>query len=237
MKTLLLWDIDGTLLSSAGAGLRALTVALSREFGIDGNLEGIDWAGRTDRFIIRQILKKYSLPESDEMFNRYLDGYVAALPEELRRTGSRVLPGIEALLARAADDGAIAQGLLTGNIRRGAETKLGFHGLWDLFPFGAFANDAEFRNELGPHALRRATESTGFAFAPAHVWVIGDTPHDITCGKVIGARTLAVATGHHAPAELEAHQPTATLASLSDVDAVWQLLREQSKRTTRRIHI
>lgn len=227
MKTLLLWDIDGTLLSSAGAGLRALTVALSREFGINGSLEGIDWAGRTDRFIIRQILQKYALPESDEMFHRYLDGYVAALPEELLRAGSAVLPGIEALLARAADDQFLAQGLLTGNIRRGAQTKLGFHTLWGYFPFGAFADDAEFRNELGPHALRRATETTGFSFTPQQVWVIGDTPHDIQCGKVIGAHTLAVATGHHAQDELAAHQPTATLASLSDVDAVWRLLRER----------
>ncbi len=226
MKTLLLWDIDGTLLSSAGAGLRALTVALSREFGIDGSLDGIDWAGRTDRFIVRQILQKYSLPASDEMFNRYLDGYVAALPDELLRAGSSVLPGIPALLQRVAEDPSIAQGLLTGNIRRGAETKLGFHGLWDYFTFGAFANDAEFRNELGPHALRRATETTGFGFAPDQVWVIGDTPHDIACGKAIGARTLAVATGHHTWAELEAHQPTAIRSNLSDVDSVWRTFHE-----------
>jgi len=226
MKTLLLWDIDGTLLSSAGAGLRALTVALSREFGINGSLDGIDWAGRTDRFIVRQILEKYSLPANDEMFNHYLDGYVKALPDELLRAGSSVLPGIQTLLDRVAADPSIAQGLLTGNIRRGAETKLGFHGLWDYFAFGAFANDSEFRNDLGPHALRRATEATGFTFAPNQVWVIGDTPHDIACGKAIGARTLALATGHHTLAELEAHRPSATLSNLSDVDAVWRVLNE-----------
>ena len=140
--------------------------------------------------------------------------------------GSRVLPGIQELLERAASDGTVAQGLLTGNIRRGAETKLGYHGLWDYFPFGAFANDSETRNELGPHALRRATESTGATFAPDRVWIIGDTPHDIACGKVIGARTLALATGHHPIEELAAHQPTALLANLAEVDDAWRLLTE-----------
>jgi phosphoglycolate phosphatase-like HAD superfamily hydrolase len=226
MKTLLLWDIDGTLLASAGAGLRALVVALSREYGIEGHLDDIDWSGRTDRFITRQIFAKYGLPPNDESFQRYLDAYVAALPEEMARAGSRVLPGIPELLERAAGDDTVAQGLLTGNIRRGAEAKLGYHGLWDYFPFGAFANDSETRNDLGPHALRRATESTGVSFAPDRVWIIGDTPHDIACGKVIGARTLALATGHHPIEELAAHQPTAMLASLADVDHAWRLLTE-----------
>jgi phosphoglycolate phosphatase-like HAD superfamily hydrolase len=224
MKTLLLWDIDGTLLASAGAGLRALVVALKREFGIDGVLDDIDWSGRTDRFIVRQILAKYGLPTNEETSERYLGAYVAALPAEMSAAGSRVLPGVQALLDRAAASSSVAQGLLTGNIRRGAETKLGHHGLWEYFPFGAFANDSELRNELGPHALRRAHDATGHAFAPEQVWIIGDTPHDIACGKTIGARTLALATGHHPLDELRAHDATATLADLAAVDDVWRLL-------------
>lgn len=226
MKTLLLWDIDGTLLASAGAGLRALVTALKSEFGVEARLDDIDWSGRTDRFIVRQILSKYGLPTDDGTFDRYLNTYVSALPAEMERAGSLVLPGIQALLDRAAASAEVAQGLLTGNIRKGAETKLGFHGLWDYFPFGAFANDSELRNDLGPHALRRAAETTGHTFGGAQVWIIGDTPHDIACGKVIGARTLAVATGHHPMDELLAHEATATLADLSDVDEVWRLLRE-----------
>lgn len=224
MKTLLLWDIDGTLLASAGAGLRALVVGLRQQFGIDGSLEDIDWAGRTDRYIVRQILAKYGLPGDETTFARMLEGYLEALPGEMARAGSRVLPGVEALVTRAAGADGVAQGLLTGNIRRGAETKLGHHGLWDYFAFGAFANDSEFRNDLGPHALRRAHAHTGHAFQPEQVWVIGDTPHDIACGKIFGARTLALATGHHTLEQLASHSPTALLADLAEIDRAWELL-------------
>ena len=224
MKTLLLWDIDGTLLASAGAGLRALVVALRQEFGVEGTLDDIDWSGRTDRFIVRQILTKYGLPADEPTFARYLAAYVAALPAEMTRAGSRVLPGVTALVERADRSAEVTQGLLTGNIRTGAETKLGHHDLWRFFAFGAFANDSEFRNELGPHALRRATAHTGHAFDPGQVWIIGDTPHDIACGKIIGARTLALATGHHPLDELAAHQPTALRPDLSEVDDIWRLL-------------
>jgi phosphoglycolate phosphatase-like HAD superfamily hydrolase len=95
------------------------------------------------------------------------------------------------------------------------------HGLWHHFPFGAFADDSERRNDLGPHALRRAREHHGVEFAPKNVWIIGDTPHDIACGKVIGARTLAVATGDYGADELAAHAPCALLTDLTDHAAFW----------------
>ena len=120
--------------------------------------------------------------------------------------------------------GGFAQGLLTGNMRRGAEVKLSHHGLWERFEFGAFADDSEHRNELGPHAVRRALERHGIDFAAGHVWVIGDTPHDIACGKVIGARTLAVGTGGATLDQLRIHQPTAAVENLADTQAVLQLL-------------
>jgi phosphoglycolate phosphatase-like HAD superfamily hydrolase len=116
------------------------------------------------------------------------------------------------------------QGLLTGNMRRGAQVKLSHHGLWEFFGFGAFADDSEHRNELGPHAVRRALECHGIDFAPGRVWVIGDTPHDIACGKIIGARTLAVATGGATLDQLRAHKPTAALETLADTEAVLRLL-------------
>ena len=118
----------------------------------------------------------------------------------------------------------VQQALLTGNVQRGARTKLSHHGLWGFFPFGAFADDSEHRNDLGPHALRRAREHTGVDFPPDRVWIIGDTPHDIACGRVIGAKTLAVATGSHPVEALAAHQPTAVLADLSDPAAFWRLI-------------
>lgn len=223
MKHLLLWDIDGTLLASGGSGMRALRIALNQVFGVDGSLDDIDWSGRTDRFIIRQILEKFSLPSTTENSDRLLDGYISLLPDELNRS-ARILPGVKDLLDTAAARSDVAQGLLTGNIDRGARAKLSHHGLWDYFPFGAFANDSELRNDLGPFALRRAAAHTGVTFAPEQVWIIGDTPHDIECGKVIGARTLAVATGRHPIDELIGHAPTAAFKDLADAKLFWQTI-------------
>jgi phosphoglycolate phosphatase len=223
MKTLLLWDIDGTLLASGGAGMRALRVALERVFDRNGSLDDIDWSGRTDRFIFAQVFERFGIPATQANIDRYVEGYAEALPAELARSAS-VLPGVLEVLTAADARPDIVQGLLTGNLRRGAEIKLGHHGLWDFFAFGAFADDSPNRNELGPHALRRAAEHAGALFQPDRVWIIGDTPHDIACGRVIGARTLALPTGHHPAEELAAHHPTALLRDLRDAAAFWALI-------------
>lgn len=223
MKLLLLWDIDGTLIASGGAGMRALQTALQTVFGIEGSLADIDFAGRTDRWIMREVFRKFELAPTEDNFSRYFDGYVAELPAALANPNARVLPGVREILRAAASHGAIAQGLLTGNMRRGAQAKLAYHGLWEHFDFGAFADDSEHRNDLGPHAVRRALERHGVNFAADAVWVIGDTPHDIACGKIIGARTLAVGTGGSTTAHLRTHQPTAALDNLSDTAAVLAL--------------
>lgn len=224
VKTLLLWDIDGTLIASGGAGMRALRQALLRVFAINGSLDDIDFAGRTDRWIIRRICEKFGLPVTEENFTRLFDGYVAALPAELANPAARVLPGVRELLAAAATRPGVAQGLLTGNMRLGAQVKLGHHGLWGFFPFGGFADDGEQRNDISPHALRRAHEHARVIFAPDRVWVIGDTPHDIACARVIGARALAVATGSHTVAELAAHQPDAVFTDLADTKKFFALI-------------
>jgi phosphoglycolate phosphatase len=224
MKHLLLWDIDGTLIASGGAGLRALQNALRTVFQIEGSLADIDFAGRTDTWIMREVFRNFRIAPTEENLRRFFEGYVAALPAELANPQARVLPGVPEVLRAAAAHGGIAQGLLTGNMRRGAELKLAHHGLWEFFAFGAFADDSEHRNELGPHALRRALERHGVEFSAHHVWVIGDTPHDIACGKIIGARTLAVGTGGATLAELRVHQPTAALNNLADSKAVLELL-------------
>ncbi len=222
---LLLWDIDGTLLTSSGAGMCALEAALTKVFGLTGSLADIEYAGRTDRWILRQVFAKFNLPASEENFARYFDAYVKELPGQLARGGSRVLPGVLTLIEEAARRPGIAQGLLTGNLRRGAEAKLGRFDLWRHFPFGAFADDSEDRCQLGPHALARASVHHGGAgFAPERVWVIGDTPHDISCGRAIGANTLAVATGNYSVDDLRALQPTAVLADLSDPSAFWRIV-------------
>jgi phosphoglycolate phosphatase-like HAD superfamily hydrolase len=219
MKTLLLWDIDGTLTLSGGAGMRALQAALRREFGIDRPLDDVDYAGRTDRWIVRQILGKTALPDNEANLTRFINAYLAELPGALQNPGTRILPGVSTALANLAGRPHVTQALLTGNVERGARIKLGHHGLSDYFPFGAFADDSESRNDLGPVALRRARERLGVEFPPENVFVIGDTPHDIACGKVIGARTIAVATGRYSVDELRAHAPSAIFPDLSDTAA------------------
>ena len=224
VNLLLLWDIDGTLIASGGAGMHALRTGLRAAFGIEGPLDDIDFAGRTDRWIVRRIFEKFSVPHTEENFARCIDGYIAALPAALANPRARVLPGVRELLAVIATRDSLAQGLLTGNLRRGAHAKLSHHGLWDFFPFGAFADDGETRNDLSPHALRRAREHTGVSFAPERVWVIGDTPYDIECGRAIGARTLAVATGGHTLQQLAAYAPDALLPDLADHAAFWRIV-------------
>jgi phosphoglycolate phosphatase len=228
MKHLLLWDIDGTLIASGGAGMHALQRALREVFGIEGSLADIEFGGRTDTWIMREVFRKFSLPATPENFSRYFEGYIAALPAALDNPHARVLPGVREILRAAATHGGFAQGLLTGNMRRGAQVKLAHHGLWDHFAFGAFGDDSEHRNELGPHAVRRALERHGINFAADDVWIIGDTPHDIACGKAIGARTLAVATGGSTLEQLRAHAPTAVLENLADTNAVLQLLESST---------
>lgn len=229
MKHLLLWDIDGTLIASGGAGMRALQAALGTVFGIDGSLADIDFAGRTDTWIMREVFKKFNIAPTPDHFARFFQGYVTALPGELDNPNARVLPGVRELLAAACAHGAMAQGIVTGNMRRGAELKLSHHGLWEYFSFGAFADDSEHRNDLGPHAVRRALEQHGVNFAADDVWVIGDTPHDIACGKAIGARTLAVATGGSTLDHLRAHEPTAAVENLSDTEAVLRLFEGRAR--------
>lgn len=221
-KTLILWDIDGTLLHSTGAGMKALNRALGDVFGITGSFAGIEFAGRTDKLIIRQIFARFGLEYSPENVARYVEGYVAALPQSLAANNARVLPGIAEILGQAAGHPEIAQGLLTGNLRRGAQIKLGFHGLWDYFPVGAFADDSEVRDELGPHALRRASAHWGVSFPLERVWIVGDTPHDVACARAFGARALAVATGSSAAADLATHGPDAVLESLADTASFWR---------------
>ena len=224
VNTLLLWDIDGTLIASGGAGMLALQRGLRDGLGLDGSLDDIEFAGRTDRWIARRIFEKFSVPHTEENFTRLIDGYIANLPPTLANPRARVLPGVRDLLANAAARADVAQGLLTGNLRRGAQATLSHHGLWEFFPFGGFADDAEPRNDIAPHALRRAQEHTRVAFSPDRVWVIGDTPHDIECGKSIGARTLAVATGSHTREQLAAHAPDAVFPDLADTIAFWKLI-------------
>jgi phosphoglycolate phosphatase-like HAD superfamily hydrolase len=222
-STLLLWDIDGTLIVSQGAGVRAMERALTKCFGAICDLSVIDWAGRTDSWIVTEVLRHVGLEYTPENARVYLETYLELLPQELRSgPQGQVLPGVSTLLELFHQRTDVAQGLLTGNLRRGAEHKLTHYGVWHYFAFGAFADDSPRRNDLGPHAQRRAQELHGREFAPERTFIIGDTPHDIECGKVIGAQTIAVATGQHSVAQLAAHHPTMVFPNLADTAAFLQ---------------
>jgi phosphoglycolate phosphatase len=206
-KRLLLFDIDGTLINSGGAGVAALRDVLREDFGIGDDLHGIEIAGRTDSGIVHQILRKIGLQPDESNTARFLERYVELLARELPRSRGRVLPGIEELLRRLQGRPEIVLALLTGNVERGARLKLEHYGIWHFFEFGAFADDHHDRNELGAFARQRAQEKHGIEFESAAIDVIGDTPHDIACGKAIGARTIAVATGSFSREELARHEP------------------------------
>ena len=135
-----------------------------------------------------------------------------------------MLPGVFELLRRCEQRPETVLGLLTGNLRRGAELKLGHYGLWHFFAFGAFADDHHDRNQLGSFAISRALEATGTRFSSAQIDVIGDTHHDIACGKAFGARTIAVATGSSGRDKLAGYDPDFVFDDLSNVDQVISLL-------------
>ncbi len=219
-KRLLLFDIDGTLIDSGGAGIQALRDVLRERFGILNDLQGIEIAGRTDRGIVHQILRQQQIPLSDENVSSFLDLYAEFLARELPLRKGKLLPGVQELLSRLEQRPQNVLALLTGNIRRGAELKLDHYGIGNFFEFGAFADDHHDRNELGAFAQKRAREKHAIDFTAAEIDVIGDTPHDIACGKAIGARTIAVATGKFSRAQLFEYQPDRILDDFSDVDGV-----------------
>jgi phosphoglycolate phosphatase len=217
---LILWDIDMTLVNTGAAGQHALVRATIESFGGHGDLSGVEIAGRTDRAIAHQIMEKYGKLATAENVDAFLDRYVALLPEELPKRNGRILPGIRELLEDLARQPNTTLGLLTGNLERGARLKLEHYDLWRFFPFGAFADDHHDRNALGPCALTRAIAHARCDFPPARVDVVGDTGHDIACGKAFGARTVAVATGSWTRERLAQCHPDFLFDDFANVDEV-----------------
>jgi len=210
-----LFDIDGTLLASGGAGKAALESAFEHEFGAPVRIH-IPYSGRTDRAIIRDLFRAHDIPETTENAERILRAYLRRLPESLKRNQGRVLPGIHDLLQALRGKEKVKVGLLTGNVRAGAETKLGHFGLFEHFSFGGFGDLHFERDDVAREALSHVHLHVGPHILPDQVWVIGDTPHDVTCARAIGARVVAVATGSHPRAELTACDPDLVLDDLSD---------------------
>ena len=223
--SLLLWDIDGTLVYMDRAGERSLLILIRELYGRDlGEKLPVALQGRTDTSIARDILKHLGIPATPEEEKKLREAYLALLPKTLPAGKSKLHPGIREALDAVHAHPEIHQGLLTGNQKEGARLKLEHLGIWHYFEFGAYADDSHIRDELGPFALRRAKEKLGIDFPPERVYIIGDTPHDIACGKAIGAKTIAVATGSFSVAQLEAENPTHTFADLSDTQALLKVI-------------
>jgi phosphoglycolate phosphatase-like HAD superfamily hydrolase len=223
-RKLVLFDIDGTLLTSGGAGERALRLGFKDRFGIDDDYRSIEIAGRTDSLIARQIFRKHGIPETPENLTAFFDGYLHHLGDLLPQSQGRLLPGILELLEALKNRADVLLGLLTGNLQRGAELKLTHYGVWTYFKVGAYADDHHERNELGPFVCARAVEAAGCEFPADRVFVIGDTPHDIACAHAIGAKAIGVATGSFFADQLRAAGADYVFDDLSDVQSVLRIL-------------
>ncbi|MEJ2186311.1 MAG: haloacid dehalogenase-like hydrolase [Gemmatimonadota bacterium] len=223
MKKLILFDIDGTLLSTDGAASRAFHRALLEVYGTAGPIAAYDFHGRTDREIARALLRVAGLDDAaiDSRFDALWSAYLRELAAELSQAShrTRVLPGVVALLdelERRTD--AAVLGLLTGNIEEGARLKLASCGLGGRFALGAFGSDDEDRDRLGPVAVDRARALLGVTFHGADIVVVGDTPRDVQCARPLGARAVAVATGRHTVAELTEAGADDVLPDLADTE-------------------
>jgi phosphoglycolate phosphatase len=220
-----LFDIDGTLIASGGAGKAALEAALAEMFGVSHNLEKLQLSGRTDYAIIADLLRLHVLDDTPKNRECFLNAYLRHLPRYLH--AGRVLPGISELLAHLDERSDVALGLLTGNVRAGAKVKLGFFGLYDYFTFGGYGDHHLDRDDVAREAWTEVQRRFNGSVSPENIWVIGDTPLDIRCARSIGARAVAVATGWHSLAELAEHQPDLLLPDLSNPDLLlsnWEVL-------------
>lgn len=226
MKTVVFFDIDGTLLRSGGAGKLAMLTAVQEAFGVGPAPIEVPFSGRTDRAIMRDLLHAHQLPFVPENFHRLVEAYLQLLPDCLQRMAGRVLPGVLDLLASLQRRENVAVGLLTGNLRRGAQVKLGHFGLAELFPFGGFGDDHLDRNAVARDAILAAQRYLDGQGSFEHIWVVGDTPLDIQCARYIGGKVLAVATGTHSLEELQGYQPDLALRDLSQYEVFLDKLFE-----------
>ena len=220
MIRVVLFDIDGTLIRTGGAGVRAFERTGEQVFGLVDGMRHMRFAGRTDPSLIREFFRHHGVAESEENFQRFYDHYVFLLDQLLGQLDGHVCAGVNELLAgcRALPEPPLL-GLLTGNIRLGAEIKLRHFGLWETFVMGAFGSDHEDRNALAGVARDRAGRILGRSLRGDEVLVVGDTPFDIECGRAIGAKVLVVGTGGARLEDLRHHQPDWLVENLTAVTA------------------
>ena len=222
---LVLFDIDGTLLSAGRAARDSVLAALESVYGWRADPDAprrgkYDFSGKTDPQIVRELVSEDVGAERCEAdLARALDSYLVELRRRLLPEAVVVKPGVAALLERLAKEPGVQLALLTGNLEPGARLKLAPPGFNDYFPFGAFGSDSADRYQLPPVALERARRHGGRDFAGKTVVIVGDSIHDVACGRPLGVRSVAVATGPTPAETLAAERPDALLPDFSDLDA------------------
>jgi phosphoglycolate phosphatase-like HAD superfamily hydrolase len=227
MRKLVLFDIDGTLVLTGGAGLRAMNKACAELVGHADALAGIPVAGRTDRVILSDVVQRIGRELDEPLLEHLRDRYLAHLAEEIQHPGRGargVMPGIRPLLDTLHERNDVFLGLLTGNFEEGARIKLEHFGLWKYFRCGAYADDAADRNALVPFALQRARGCGLPEIGPRDILVVGDTPHDVACAQAVGALAVGVATGGFTTAQLHESGADVVFEDLSDGQEFLRLL-------------
>jgi len=220
---IVLFDIDGTLINSGGAGTAAFKLAMARQFGVD-QISEVPFAGRTDRGIVGDLFARHDIDNSSENWQRFVAAYIDALPLVLPTCQGSVLPGVVGLLGELERRDDVVMGLLTGNVREGARLKLTHYDLLDHFPFGGFGDRHRQRADVAAEALAEARRHLASGVEAEAVYVIGDTPEDISCARAIGATAVAVATGLPDAATLAAAKPDLLLDDLTDASDVLNLM-------------
>ncbi len=225
MHTLVLFDIDGTLVRGGPAKV-AFHMAMLETFGTAGAIDSHDFSGKTDPQIARELLTDAGLEEAavDAGLAGLWDRYIGELEARIRDNPMRLLPGVAGLIEALDAEPDVALGLVTGNIIRGARLKLGSVGLAGCFTVGGYGSDHEIREHLPAIALERAFEAWGVRFPAESAVIVGDTPRDVACGKHQGTRTVAVATGRIPRERLETTGADAVFDDFSDVASVMEAL-------------
>jgi phosphoglycolate phosphatase-like HAD superfamily hydrolase len=220
MVRLVLFDIDGTLVRTGGAGVKAFAKVFETEFGATDGFERLKFAGRTDVSLVREFFGVHKIAATPQNFQRFFGRYVFWLDHILQKSETATCPGVWEFIHQLEElSPPPVLGLLSGNIRLGAEIKLRHFDLWKVFATGAFADDHEDRNQIAAIARERGCKILGEELVDDQVLVIGDTPLDIRCARAIGARALGVATGGSMLEELRRYTPDWAVADLNSVTA------------------
>jgi phosphoglycolate phosphatase-like HAD superfamily hydrolase len=226
MTKVILFDIDGTLVLTGGAGVRAMSRAFEELFAIPDAFRNTPMPGRTDSWILTEAATEHGIDPSASNLARFREVYLRHLQNELGRPGPRkgIMPGVRALLDALMERDDVYLALLTGNYEDAARAKLEYFDLWRYFACGAFGDDAPDRNGLLPRAVARIEASGGPSVAPSQALVVGDTPLDVACAAASGARSLAVATGGYDTNALRKAGADVVFEDLSDTKAVMTVM-------------